>query len=213
MKRLLSIALAIISLFSLISCSQTTESDAEIAGITEALIKKSIVLNDIYWGKGIDIIEGGEALSDGKYVIADVSGLSEYGISNIDTLKEYTRSVYSENECDNIFKNYLSHSAYSDSFGGYLYTEILNRYIADEKGRLFVYTGLDDFIKDSTVEYDYSSIRVVERDRKTVSLEITVTVKNTADPVGYTDILPLQIRKENGEYRLNTPTYCVYDKQ
>ncbi|MBR2339257.1 MAG: hypothetical protein IKA74_00305 [Clostridia bacterium] len=213
MKRIISIILIAVLLSALVSCSQTTESDSEIAEITEALVKKSIILNKIYWGEGIDIIEGGETTSDGKYVIADMSSLSEYEISDINTLKSYTRSVYTENECDSIFKNYLAHSAYTDSFGGYMYTEILNRYISDGEGRIFVYTGLEDLIKDSVVEYDFSSIRVVKRERKTVHVEISVTVKSSGDTQGYADVLPLEIRKENQEYRLNTPTYCVYDKE
>ena len=214
MKKLLSLILVLTAILTLTACSNINEDEETLKRQACALIEKSLILNNIYWGKGLSPLPGEQKLSyDHNYSKADVSQVEKYGITNMQTLKEYTQSVYTQNECDNIFGTYLTQSSYTGTFGEYTYTEVYTRYLSDMSGDLFVREKKDDLIGDSIVEYDYDSVRIKKIKRNTVEFEIDVTVKNSDDETGYRETLPLQMRKENGSFRLNTPTYCVYDKR
>ena len=196
------------------SCTKIKDTDEVLTKHAKALIEKSVILNRIYWGKGIPKKEGGSVMVDERFTEANMSSLAEYGITDMESLKEYTRLVYSENECENLIKNYLERSSYTDSFNDVQYTEVYTRYLADSHGTLFVRDELDDLIGDSITEYKYDTIRIGERTKRTVTLTIDVYLTTPdANKQGYTDTLTLEMRLENGEYRLNTPTYCIYDSE
>lgn len=204
--------LMIFSSALLTSCTKIRSSDEILAKNATALIEKAQVLNYIYWGRGIPKKEGGAVMTDERFCEADLSSLSQYGITDMQSLRDYTRSVYSENESDNIIRTYLERSSYTDSFDNMQYTEYYTRYLADGEGKLFVRDGIDNLMGDTIVEYKYSTIHMGERQKRTVVFTIDVYISTKDGKPGYTDTLALEMRLENGEYRLNTPIYCIYDE-
>ena len=201
---------AVMLVVSMVSCSRIKVDDDEIISEAARLIEKSLILNDIYWGAGLTAKSGGKKLSE-DYTEADVSGVADYGITDMESLREYTRGVYSENECKNLFSIYLTETKYSDTFGDYSYTETYTRYLCDSSGTLYVYKDIENITGGASVSYDCNTIKIKEKTRKTVKIEVNIVV-SAPEKEPYEDTVTLEMVWENGNFRLKTPTYAAYDK-
>ena len=222
-KRILSVILSSLVIFSTVillgSCGGSSNitlgngggskqdreyDEAEVLEAAEALIKKSELLNEIYWGYGIPYIDD-VSLSNGSYFPADDGYLAEIGISSLADLDAMTRSVFSDYICQWIKNSVLS----SGGSGSNMY---VSRYgeSYDEPKYILVNKYHEVLLKD-TVEYDYDSLKVVgaKGDLVTVSIKCKVTNEDN-DTVIKT--IEVDLIEESDGWRLDTPTYVVYSK-
>ena len=178
--------------------------EAEVLEAAEALIKKSELLNEIYWGYGIPYVDDVN-LSNGSYFPADDGYLAEIGISSLADLDEMTRSVFSGFICQWIKNSVLS----SGGSGSNMY---VSRYgeSYDEPKYILVNKYHEVLLKD-TVEYDYDSLKVVGTKGDIVKVSIKCKVTNEDNDTVIKTIEVDMIEEDDG-WKLDTPTYVVYSK-
>jgi hypothetical protein len=104
MKKIFSFVLILTLTLSLFSCGEIEYDENEVKAQSAELIKKSAVLNEIYWGKGIDYVYNLN-FSDGSYFMADDLSLYKYGIKTISDLEVLTRATFSEKYCHFVCSN------------------------------------------------------------------------------------------------------------
>ncbi|MBO7302915.1 MAG: hypothetical protein J6U68_01875 [Clostridia bacterium] len=95
MKKILSVLIILAAVFSVFSCGEKNREydEYEVKLAAEGLIKKSTVLNDIYWGEGIGYYED-DNYFDGYYYPADPIALRDLGFETIDELKKKGLWIY-----------------------------------------------------------------------------------------------------------------------
>ena len=105
MKRILSLLLASVLLFSLASCGGSGLSDDEIRDVYADLIEKSYLLNDVYYGDGLPFVNDPEtmaalagAISRFSYMPVDQSA----PLTSEKQIREATLAVFSQPMCDQI---------------------------------------------------------------------------------------------------------------
>lgn len=222
-KRILSVILSSLVIFSTVillgSCGGSSNitlgngggskqdreyDEAEVLEAAEALIKKSELLNEIYWGYGIPYVDDVN-LSNGSYFPADDGYLAEIGISSLADLDEMTRSVFSGFICQWIKNSVLS----SGGSGSNMY---VSRYgeSYDEPKYILVNKYHEVLLKD-TVEYDYDSLKVVGTKGDIVKVSIKCKVTNEDNDTVIKTIEVDMIEEDDG-WKLDTPTYVVYSK-
>ena len=180
---------------------------AEVEAAASALLEQSKLLNYIYWGKGIPYVDD-KSLSSGSYYPADQNYLDSIGIKTIDDLKAMTEKTYSAGVCEWIYSTVLS-SVYSDSSVAGLsrYEQVYGGKNNDEPDYIRVYTEADYWLVDE-VEY-HSSVEALRSEGQVVYVLVLATVTNPEGKVMNTN-LEIGLVEENGEWRLNTPTYARY---
>lgn len=200
----------IFSVFALNSCENNREYDAQIVK-TQALelIKKSVSLNDIYYGEGITYKED-ESLAIGPYYPADSLSLQSFGIETVEDLKRKTEEVFSVDLTKTIYDTKLSPLYDSDEvIRGY--TRYYQTYTEDKdpKPKYFmVYRDAEIFLKDK-VTYNYDTLVVKESRGEIVYVEIEVNVE-TEDGKSQKKTLEIGLIEEANGWRLSSPTYTSY---
>ena len=116
MKKILALSLTVILLFSMLTvfsgcASAPTEN---LLAEAKALIERSAVFNEIYYGEGIpyQVLEGPAI---GNYYYADPNFLEEHGFSTIEELKEKTAEVFTIGYCEELYV--LGFSGFSSANG------------------------------------------------------------------------------------------------
>ena len=210
MKKMVSLGLVLVLCFTFLpSCAKL-----DTTGLLEAapaLIKKSIELNEIYYGEGIPYNEGGVPI--GNYYPADKDYLDEHGFHTIDELKALTSKVFSENYCRAIFTSVLS--GFSAEGSGYIYARYSSSQaeaIRDENETILVSsTATSSLAHIISMEYDYAGIRLGKVDRKYAMVlipTITVFAPDEEHSTEYTVTEETEIKfvYENG-WRIDSATY------
>ena len=72
-KRISIIFLAVVMMFSLVSCS--SHSDEEIIEAAKTLIEKSYIINEIYYGKGLPVTEDDSLGFASKYAMYEMQNM------------------------------------------------------------------------------------------------------------------------------------------
>ncbi len=214
MKKILALILLMSTFVAVMGCSKLDDSDEDIKKAAEELITSAEVLNEIYWGEGLPKIEGGKQLMTEGFIEADVSGVEDYGIVDMQSLKSYTEKVFCANECEGIFTNYLTYRVENNTsiVPGQTVTLMITRYLEDVNGKLYVYEGIDNIYESAFVEYDFSTLSVGERGKKEVSVTLNGRVYNGDRSKSYDDTFTYTLRKEDGEFRLMSNTFCAFDE-
>lgn len=212
---LLSILTLLLSVAPLASCGFSDEEEAEFLAIARKQITLSETLNEIYFGAGIPHDPDHKGV--GVYYYADKAYLEEAGFSNIKELRDLTATVFSEEYCNIIYQsafegvndeNFIVYARYSNS-------ETLSDTSADRTADILVNTSYEpyDGMLAYEREYDLDSIEItkVRKHAVTINIKVTYSVRD-----GYTDEGKLAgtrkreiifLRSDNGDYRINTPTY------
>ncbi len=217
-KRLLLLLAVISILFSLFSCSDNEDKDvpdreynaAEVEQAAKILIEKSLSLNEILYGKGLEWEEGE---SNENYKKASSASLSHYGINTVDELKKKISEVFSSKYIESLNKSDVF-SSVKDGDTIRFYT----RYFDDEdengKSCIFVYTNYDYELKNG---YEYiTEPKAIGADGDIVIVKATVRASIYGENGQIVKVRDfeheIKMIEENGAWRLNSETYIVYDE-
>lgn len=207
MKKLITLLVILTLVLSLCACGEIKYDEARVKADAERLIRESEILNEIYWGEGIGYIEDIE-FSSGYYYIADDLSLKKYGINTIEDLKALTRKTLSEGYSQSVFEGSLV--GVSDEGGVRVFARYYQKYSENDLKTpeyILVYSKYEPFLKDE-VEYLYDTLKVLNSDRERVYVEIDALV--TREEKTQTRTLKIGLVEENGEYKIDTPTYLTY---
>ena len=209
-KVILLTLVVIIALLSVTGCNKKDREydETEVINAARGLIEKSAVVNELFYGKGLVILDD-KNYANGNYYMADPLSVEMYGISTVEDMKELARECftvsYSNNLIDTVF------SSVSDDSG----IQGLARYyqkmssLDDTPECIMVLNDPDRVFLKDTVTYDYTSVRVLGSEGEYVKVSVSVTVEN-ADKKVQTKTVEIKLIEENGVWKIDTPTYARY---
>lgn len=211
-KKLISLILitivVIFNAFTLISCARDREYDeAVVLAEAEKLIKQSVTLNEIYYGKGI-AYDKNDSYSEGSYYPADDTVLRGLEIETLDDLKEMTRRVFSKELSDAMINATLSSVYEGDEI------KINSRYyqkydaLTDEPSGIMVCSNAKILLSDD-VEYDFDTLCVTGSKKQVVYVQIKATATRD-DGKSSRNTLSIGLIEEADGWRLCTPSYTSY---
>lgn len=198
---------------------QNTENreynEAEVKAAAEKLLKDSVLLNEIYWERGIPLSEEQNEGDTSNYKKADKTYLESKGIKYIKDLKDLTRGVFSDTISESLFSMFLS-GVSGGSYSGaahYIpeYTEEDKEGKRTEIGILVLKTREnDELVKvDEVTSFDYSSIKVIESVGERVKVEVTCTV-TCQDGRTQTRTKTVYLIEESDGWRLDSQSKITY---
>lgn len=208
MKRMLKIvaavSAAILVLAMAVSCG-VDYTDEEIIKEAKALIEGSFEINEIYFGKGLPIsaedseeardfaTENGLELENVQYL--PVTEDSAY--TSIDDIKESTAKIYSQSYCQYLYS--MAFEGYSNDDGT---AAVYAKYMEDENGIL---TARIDLAENELPKrtYDYDTMKVTEKKENSASVKMDSYLDGEKEEKSVT----FTFVKEDGEWKLDTPTY------
>lgn len=202
MKRFLSILILSAMLLSLISCGEKNREydESEVIYAAERLIRRSKILNEIYWGEGIRYYEDA-AFANGKYYPADPEHLLELGFETVDGLKTITKNTFSASYSESIFESKLSSSREEEYFGYARYYQGIDR--------IMVYSDAASFLNDE-VKYLYDTLEAVGSRGEVVFVKLSVEISDGENT--QTRELEVGLIEEEDGWKIDTPTYMSYQK-
>lgn len=208
--RVIALLLLVVLLFtlSLTSCDRRYD-ESEVLKDAEGLLKSAEVLNRIYYGNGIAYLETGH--KDGAYLEADPVHLALLGFTTIDELKILTEKTFTRGYSEQIFATKLS--AVQDDSGIREMTRYYQKYDGnnfDEPVCIMVYSNAKKQLT-SSIEYDYSTIRISGVKGQTVFVTVSATVTGAEGKSMTVDITLNLIEEDNG-WRIDNPCYANYSE-
>lgn len=205
-KAFLLTIVVIFSVFSTISCKGNNEvkdreyDEQEVLTSAVDLIKKSEILNEIYYGHGIECDTGDINNANGNYFPADILSLNKFGVETFEDIKTLTRACFTEAQSDLMINTVLN--PVKDTNGDIIY---FSRYYQSEEC-LMVYSKYEVLLKDK-VEYLYDTVRIFDVEGETIYVNIDVKVTNSDKNV-QEKTLKIGLIEENNGFRIDTPTYA-----
>lgn len=196
--KILSFVLAVIMVLSLASCGVSKENKEEIINAAKELITASYEINEIYFGKGLKTT-GKEVLVHTEFEYVDEST----GYTNIQTLKDATAKVYTEDYCN----DYLYVMAFEGIKSADNEESAISypRFREDTKGKLCQIKSVKEDGAELTRTYDFDSIKVESYVRGVATIKIMSLVDGKADE--NTGEITLKLVKQADGWRLDSPTY------
>ncbi len=204
----LLLLLVSLSIPSLTSCNRSYDEE-EVIDAAGELLARAEVLNEIYYGRGINYISSGYV--DGNYYEADPMHLSLLGFSTIEELKGLTLKTFTLGYSDEIFATKLS--MIEDETGIQYMTRYYQRYDGLEHTEpvcIMVYSKAKPQLT-SDIEYDYSSLRIKGVKRQTVTVIVSACVTGAENKSMTVDIELDLIEEDNG-WRIDNPCYANYNE-
>ena len=213
-KKNILIFLICLCLFSLFGCKGKVEEpetinrnyDKEtVEAAAKDLIEKSIPINEILFGKGLDFEEEG---GTGIYKMATEEALSKYGVSSVEDIKARAAEVYSSGYMGTVNSSDIFNSV-SDEGVIRFYT----RYYNAEGGGIFVNSEYSYALKNT---YEYLSDPVALRSEGDVVI-VSVSVKasyigSDKNEKSRTFDKEIKLVEENGQWKLHSSSYIVYNE-
>ncbi len=162
------------------------------------LIEASYAVNDIVFGHGLPVWHYGSEYAELLHVYDKSStfeNVTEYAtVATLDSIKQRMSAVYSAAYVESLF---------TPLFDGYAYEEgSMPAQYREDSSRLYQWKGYRPLVTWQRV-YDYASMRVVGGDEQTAVIEIDSHLENEQTTL----TVELVLVWENGEWRLDTPTY------
>ena len=207
-KTVLLLMVLVISLSALVSCGDREYDEAEVSSAAKELIEDSIMLNEVYYGKGI-LYSDDLNLSDGVYREAIYAYHSGLGFTTVDQLKRITKNTFSEGLSESMFSTVLS--GINDGKDTLLARYYQKYSVLDGKTPEAIMVNSNwSPIFTSEVEYDFDSVKAIGSEGETVFVTIDCTVSKT----GYEDqkvTLQISLVEEEKGWRIDSPTFLNYD--
>lgn len=207
MKKIISLIILLAVIFSFCSCGAIEYDEQEVKKEAEELIKSSVILDEIFWGKGISYVEDLN-YANGSYYMASNLDLLKYGISTIRELEEWTLRTYSERYATSTLNSSLG----TKNDGDFVY--VLVRYYQKfsdaeqlEPECIMVNSRYEPLLTDE-LEYLYDTIQVISSDKE--HIYITIDVNVTRGEKTQRKTLDISLVVEDGKYQIDTPTYTTY---
>lgn len=219
MQRFISLLLICCSLLltlSFVGCGKTpppadrSYDEAVVTAAARELLPKSVLVNELFYGKGIPISEQDGAREQGRYREADAAYLSEKGITDIESMKTLAYGVYCDSFCESMFSTTLKSYYDDDVIVGYLrYFEI--QATDTEPYALMVDTEASVLLRD-TVLYDPSTVRTDGAKGELVYIKVDITVTNAEGKSQSRTIRVAMIEETEGWrfYELTGASYSEY---
>lgn len=188
----LALVFAAVLPISFVSCASAPTEDEAIE-IIENLLPRTYLLNEIYFGAGMDYIDDG---SEGRYM--PVSDDSPYLTE--EELRTATEAVFSSDYCEAIFDIYLT--GYSDDDTGSI---IYARYY-EYGDRLYIDTEAEVLVSFERT-YDLESVEITSISSRFIVFTTQSYLDGTADEV--IEITITSEKSDDGEtiWRINSATY------
>lgn len=211
LKRVILLTLVvIIAVFSMVSCAEENREydEEEVLSAAKALIEKSKVLNELYYGEGIAYTDDMNA-SNGIYFPADDFSVKNFGIETVEDIKTLTRECFTVSLSNIIIGTKLE--VVADSSGNQSYVRYYQKYDTLDESKpecIMVNKNAEVLLKDK-VTYDYSTLSVKGAEGQTVKVTVAVTVENPDGDVQY-KTLEIALLEEEGGWRIDSPTYTRY---
>ena len=202
MKKILALLLLSLVLFTAVSCGKAPTAE-EIRPTLEALVEASYEINDIFFGEGLPSIARDSEYAINNYVYYMDEGGSNYDYvspespyQSTEEIKAAAEKVYSSEYLASIYET--SFIGVADPNAGMLYA----RYLDTDEG--LKKSNLHQAIITSKRIYDFDSMAVVKPSGTDyVNIEIDSHTEGSSDVLR----IRLTLVNENGEWRLDTPTY------
>lgn len=196
----------LVSLLSFSSCNRKFD-EQEVIFNAEKLLKQAEMLNIVYYGSGIEFYDTEDGI--GYYRKANEQSLEKLGFKTIDDLKKITEKTFSANYTNTIYSTILS--ALRDDISVISNARYYQAY--DEKTgeptHIMVHSKYEPLLK-STVNYDYSSLKVNGSKKEKVHLTVNATVTNAEGKTQQAEIIVTLVEEENG-WRIDNPTYTNFN--
>ncbi len=212
-KKYTASLLLIIFVLSLISCGDKATEEgkknreydaAEVEAAAAELIERSVILNELLYGKGIGYIDDGTTLI---YKKADEESLSSFGVSSIADIKSEIEEVFSS--------SYIATIEKSDIFSPLVDGETTishTRYFEDGEGEesiFYVNSAYSYVLKN---EYEYvSSPKAQRSDGDYVIVRITIRATRSDGKVRDFEH-EIKLIEEDAGWRIASQTYVVYNE-
>ena len=186
---------------SLVSCSDQEITKEELFPAVEELVEESKILNEIIFGEGIPTLASGKAV--GYYRECNMLVLSDWGFESVTDIKAAIARIYSHSMASFMEERAFASLTAGDAVQG-------ARYYEDEDGVLMAKSNAEVFLTGDVV-YDYSTLRILSQRKGIVSMEMQATV-SSASGSKQVRTITLEVEKKGNTFKLNSPTYLVYDE-
>jgi hypothetical protein len=162
------------------------------------LIEKSFAVNDMVFGHGLPVWHYGSEYADMLHIYQKTpifENVTEYAtVATLESIKTRMAAVYSAAYTESLF---------APLFDGYVYEEgSMPAQYREDATRLYQWKSYEPLVTQQRI-YDYASMRVVGGDAETAIIEIDSHLENEQTTL----IVELVLVLENGQWRLDTPTY------
>lgn len=197
--RAAAILLALLLLLLLGGCRRTKPPALEeIYDTAVELIERSYAVNDLVFGHGLPVWETDSAYAELKHIYTKkpvYENVTKYAsVVTVSQIKNIMAQVYSEDYLESLF---------ATMFDGYAYEEgVMVAQIKEDALGLYQSRTYEPLVTNQRI-YDYATMRVVNGDEQTAVILIDTHLEHEQTTLQ----VELVLVKENGEWRLDTPTY------
>ena len=197
-------------LFTFLTSCDRKYDENEVIGEAKQLLERSIILNEVYYGRGIDYLSG--IKTNGFYCEASPYYLASAGFTTVEELKQMTEEAFSVRYCLNLYDVYFE--GVLDDYGNVIYMARYYQKYEDDlpTGKpecIMVYTKHEP-IFTSKVEYDYSTVKVTDVKKETLYLTVEATVTSSDGKSQKRTIKFTMIEDVKG-WRLDSSTFANYN--
>ena len=199
----------VVGVLSFTSCNRSIDEEEVLTNAKE-LLQRAEVLNQVYYGKGIEYNKVSN-LQNGAYYDADPTHLSKLGFSTIEELKVLTERTFTVEYSIQLYSTILSPLTVDDV------TVALARYYQKYEGDniygkpvcIMVYSQFNVLFYD-TITYDYSTLRVKGVKGEVVTIAVDATTMNS-EGKSQDVVIDIQLIEENDGWRINNHTWANYN--
>ena len=203
-KKIFSSAMIFILLLGMLTSCNRRYNEEEVLSAAKELLKAAEKLNYVYYGEGIRYLDGEETL--GIYKEADAQHLSELGFSSVAELKILTEKTFSKEYSNIMYSSILDTLRNGENIVGY------KRYydVKSKTGEQIVMVNtVHKPLLNSTIVYNYDSIKVERVKREKIFLNVNATVSDKNGSSRSVDITITLVEEEAG-WRIDNPVYANY---
>lgn len=211
-QRLLLITVCLSVILSLVACNSSAPDIEEIRDRVEYLIEGAFEINEIFFGEGLPIFEGGDEIYGEVEGYDYISDDAKY--RTVNQIKEAAEKIYSSDYLETVYET--AFQGYADPTVG-----IITARFIEENGELLQSSDTET-LYNGVCKYDYSTMKIVRpSNSKVVNIDITAWIEGGKLPDASDDLndeysamisgqkytARLTLVNQNGKWYLDTPTY------